>query len=229
MSEFQDSAYLMEHDHNRFKHVERGEGYDLQAFSFDGVMQIRRVIQAKTLDLPVPTFFYQYECKNYLNKLDSLYALEGCPIFSQRMIDILLSVSEFAYKKYPIAVLKEQGDFNPYEDIEKFKDLSLRSDLFIFQTLEHLDIFDWEKSNYEQDEYEKEQNIPGYIRGFVLKTPEGGFPPLFRLPFKTSKLFVSREAREALKKEKAKGISFTSLLIPMGNSEIDVPVDFNKS
>jgi hypothetical protein len=138
-------------------------------------------------------------------------------------------VREFAHKKYPIAVLKEQGDFNPYEDIEKFKGLSVRNDLFIFQTLEHLDIFDWEKSNYEQDEYEKEQNIPGYIRGFVLKTPEGGFPPLFRLPYKSSKLFVSREARESLKNAKIKGTSFTSLLNPMGNSEIDVPVDLNES
>jgi hypothetical protein len=224
MSELTDSVYLLSKDFDRFRYIPRGDGYDLKAFSANGIDNLRRISRNKVFELPNPTFFYQCECKTYLNHIDSLEAVEGCPIFSQKMIDVLLSVREFAYKKYPIVVLEERGNVDPYKNVEEFKRLSLRDDLFIFQTLEFLDIFDWEKSEYEQDEYDKEDNIPGYIRQFALKTPDGGFPPLFRLPFKSSNLFISKEAREALKEAGITGNGFKSLLRPMDNPEVDVPI-----
>jgi hypothetical protein len=227
MSEFQDQVYLLENNLNRFRNVERGEGYDLEAFSFEEVMQVRYSVQSKILNLPDPTFFYRNKGKDFLYRLDSLAALEGCPIFSQKMIDVLLSVRKFNYKKYPIAVLDDR-DLNPYEDIHKYKELSLRNDLFIFQTLEFLDLFDWEKSKYTQEDFDKDMNIPTYIREFVLKTPKSGFPPLFRLPFKSTNLFISREAREALRRAGITGTAFTLLSRPRGNSEIDVPIDMLK-
>jgi hypothetical protein len=229
MSEFQDLVYLLGNNLDRSRHAKRSEGYDLQAFSFDGVMQVRRAIQNTILDLPTPTFFYQcHEDSTYINELDSLETLEGCPIFSQRMIDTLLSVSNFSHKKYPIAIL-ESRDYDPYKDPEKFTTLSLRDDLFIFQVLEFLDIFDWDKSEYTQEEYDKEMNIPTRINQFVLNTPDGGFPPLFRLPFKSTNLFVSKEAREVLKNEEIIGPSFMPLLHPRGNAEVDIPINKARS
>jgi hypothetical protein len=231
MSELQELAYVLEHDHNRCRYIERGEGYDVVAFSFDGVMEVRRTHKNKILDLPDPTFFYQYheKCK-YISTLDSLYALEGCPIFSQKMIDVLLSVHDFKYRKYPIAILEERDDIDPYEDVDKFREMSVRDDLFIFQVLEALDIFDWERSDYRQGELDKELGTPSHVRKFVLKTPETGFPPLFHLLYPQSNiqsvsLFISREARAALKNAGITGTSFASLLRPRGNSEIDVPLE----
>jgi hypothetical protein len=226
MSEFPDLVYILENNLDRFRSVERGDAYDLQAFSFDGVMDVRRVEENKVLDLPNPTFFYQiHDNSNYINKLDSLATLEGCPIFSQRMIDVLLSVRQFKYRKYPIVIL-ENRDCNPYEDIKKFKALSLRNDLFIFQALEFIDVFDWKKSDYRQGDLDKELGTPGRIRQFILNTPDGGFPPLFRLPpLQAINLFISREARKALKEAGVKGPDFTPLLRPRGNSETDVPMD----
>ena len=134
MSELQDSIYLLRNNLDRSLYSKRGEGEDLQAFSFDGVAQVRRAIQDKILGLPTPTFFYQcHEDSTYVTKLDSLEALEGCPIFSQRMIDTLLSIQDFKHKIYPIAILKERGNLEPYKDVQKFKESSLRDDLFIFK------------------------------------------------------------------------------------------------
>ncbi len=228
MSELQDSVYLLSKDFNRFRYVPRGDGHDVEAFNFNGMTEIDRAFQNQPLNLPTPIFFHQYECKSYLDQLDSLNALEGCPIFSQRMIDALLSVRAFSYKKYPIAVLENRGELDPYKDVEKSKKMSLRNDLSIFQTLEFLDIFDWDKSEYSQTDLDRELNTPGYVRKFVLKTPDDGFPPLFRLLYpphlQSVELFISKEAREALQEAGITGNGFDSLLRPMGNSEIDVPI-----
>jgi hypothetical protein len=69
MPDFQDLAYILEADLERFRNIERGEGYDLQAFSFDEVMQVREVHQNKILSLPNPTFSYQNKRPEYLSKL----------------------------------------------------------------------------------------------------------------------------------------------------------------
>jgi hypothetical protein len=225
MSEFQDSVYLLTNNLDRFDHVASGEGYDLEAFGFDGVAQLRNAISADLLALPDPIFFFQKKARSYFDNLDSLYIIEGCPIFTQKMIDVLLSVQDFRYRKYPIAVLKERGNENPYAEVEKFKKLNLRNDLSIFQTLEFLDVFDWEKSEYTQTDLSKELGEPGHVRKFIFKTPHDGFPPLFRLNFiGSSRLFISQKAREALKEAGVKGPSFKSLLRPGGNSTTDVQI-----
>ncbi len=224
MSEFKDLVYILRDSFDRPNYGRRNEGYDLQAFSFEKVLEVWDAIENKVLDLPEVVFFYKcHEESRYVKQLDSLTTLEICPIFSQKMIDVLLSVRDFKYKKYPIAVV-ESRNHNPYEEVEKYKNLSLRDDLFIFQTLESLDVFDWENSEYTQEEYDKEMNIPTFIDRFVLKTPENGFPPLFRIPFEITNLFISREAREALKVARIPGLSFVSLLRPKINGEVDNPI-----
>ena len=118
------------------------------------------------------------------------------------MIDTLLSIKEFNYRKYKIAIL-EEGNIQfqdkpdgykipePYLKPDKFKKKSIRDDMYVFQTLEILsDVFDWENSIYHQGELSKRVNSPGHVREFVLKEPINGFPPLFRLQESPVTLFT---------------------------------------
>jgi hypothetical protein len=232
-----DAVYLLHKNINRLSYMERGDAFDLKAFSFAKGSEIRDSHLPKKLDLPSPTFFYEYSKRKFITELDALYSIETSCIYSERMIEVLKSVRNFSFQEYPIAILGEiaikfqdNPDAykmpDPYSDPDKYKKQSIRDDMSIFQTTEVLDVFDWEKSVYKQYDYDKEANIPSSIREFVLKEPPGGYPPLFRLPFKTSNLFVSAEARMALKLTGIKGLAFLSLkgFSPTSQLEIDVPI-----
>jgi hypothetical protein len=232
-----DAVYLLHESISRLSYMERGDAFDLKAFSFSKGSEIRNSHLPKPLDLPNPTFFYEYSKRKFITELDVLYSMEAQCLYSERMIETLASVKEFSFQKYPIAILgdvavkfQDNPDgykmLDPYSDPEKYKKQSIRDDMYIFQTTEVLDVFDWEKSIYKQYDFDKEANIPSSIREFVLKEPAGGFPPLFRLPFKSSNLFVSAEARMALKLAGIKGLAFLSLkgFSPTSQLEIDVPV-----
>ena len=167
-----------------------------------------------------------------------LYADADNFIVSQRLIDVLLSVKKFNYRKYKIVILEDGATRfqknpegykspEPYANPEEFKKKSLRDDMYIFQPLEILsNVFDWENSVYKQYDYDKEINVPSSIREFVLKEPKGGFPPVFRLKESPVTLFISAEAREALKKAGIKGTSYLSLKgYAIGRqSEVDVDI-----
>jgi hypothetical protein len=153
------------------------------------------------------------------------------------MIDALFSVKSFKFNQYPIAILEEGAvkfqdnpdgykPPDPYMDIAYYKKKSIRNDLFIVQTLEFLDIFDWEKSDYTQSEFNKERNSPGIVNAFVLKDTEFDLPPLFRLTTSPTRLFISSEARDALKKAQIRGPAFLSLrgYRPDSQLQVDVPI-----
>jgi hypothetical protein len=225
-----DNAYQILNNVQRLRRMESGDAYDLKAFEFPKMADIRALYKPQILDLPNPTFFYEYSTRQFITTLDSFSALgTGC-IYSKRMINALQSVKNFKYQTYPIAVLEEKdqgGNYNhPYEHPEEFKKTSIRDDLFLFQTLEFLDVFDWEKSDYRQGELSKEVGSPGNVNEYVLKEPVGGFPPLFRLPYAPVTLFISVEAREALKQAGIAGPAFLSLrgYRPDSQLQIDVPI-----
>jgi hypothetical protein len=232
-----DAVYLLHKNINRLSYMERGDAFDLKAFDYKGRSDTRDSHLPKPLDLPNPVFFYEYSKRKFIAELDALHSMEAPDVYSERMIEALASVRDFSFRKYPIAILsdiaikfQDNPDGykmpDPYAEPEKYKKESIRDDMYIFQTTEVLDVFDWEKSVYKQYDYDKEANIPSSIREFVLKEPAGGFPPLFRLPFKSSNLFVSAEARMALKLAGIKGLAFLSLkgFSPTSQLEIDVPV-----
>lgn len=232
-----DKVYELRSNIKRLSYMESGDAYDLKAFDFPEITEIREVHQKRTLDLPETTFFYQYSTTKYVAELDCLDSAQTNCIYSSRMIDALLSVRGFAYNSYPIVVLEEgaikfQSNPDgykapkPYEDPEFFKTKSMRDDLFIFQTLEFLDVFDWEKSDYKQSELSKEVGSPGSVNEYIFKEPSEGFPPLFRLPYHPVRQFISAEAREALKKARIRGSAFLSLrgFRPDSQLQIDVPI-----
>jgi hypothetical protein len=228
-----DNAYQFLNNVQRLSGMERGDAYDLKAFEFPNMAEIRALHKPQILELPNPTFFYEYSTDQFITTLDSFSALgTGC-IYSRRMINVLLSVREFKHQMYPIAVLEKDAMkdddgklIQPYKDPKKFVAKTMRSDLFLFQTLEFIDAFDWEKSDYRQSELNKEVGSPGSVNEYVLKEPSEGFPPLFRLVNDPITLFVSVEAREALKAAQIQGPAFLSLrgYRPNSQLQIDVPI-----
>lgn len=232
-----DKVYELRSNIKRLSYMERGDTHDLKAFDFSDMAEIRKIHQKRMLKLPEITFFYEYSNQKFVRELDSLYSPQTNCIYSQKMIDALLSVQEFRYHLYSIAVLEEGAvkfqsnpdgyeSPKPYEDLERSKTKSIRDDLFIFQTLEFLDVFDWEKSDYKQSDLSKEVGSPGSVNEYVFKEPLDGFPPLFRLVNDPIPLFISAEAREALKKAGIRGTAFLSLrgYRPDSQLQIDVPI-----
>jgi hypothetical protein len=232
-----EKAYILSGNINRLNFMERGDAYDLKAFSFSKASELHYTYLARKLDLPEPVFFYMYSKLDYIKNLDVLYVHNLGYVISERTIQALLSVKSFEYRKYPISIL-EEGAIRfqnnpegykmpePYSNPEEFKKKSLRDDMYIFQTLEILsDVFDWEKSIYQQSEISKRANSPGHVREFVLKEPKGGFPPIFRLKESPITVFISAKAREALKLAGIKGYGFLSLQGYTPNSQMQIDVD----
>jgi hypothetical protein len=227
-----EKVFELKSDIKRLSFMERGDAYDLKAFDFSKMSELRNIHKEKSLDLPETTFFYKYSTHEYVSTLDNLHALQTNCIYSKRMIDVLLSVRDFKHRLYPVAILEEgaikfqkKSDGyvppKPYGDPEFFKLQSIRDDLFILQTLEFLDVFDWEKSKYRK--YDETDTSPGSVKEYVFKEPSGGYPPLFRLPYHPVHLFISGEARAALKKAGIRGIAF-SPLEDTWQSEVDLAI-----
>jgi hypothetical protein len=125
---------------------------------------------------------------------------EGWPIMSKRMLNALLSVRDFPHQAIPIVMIDGiEGDSKTFDESHDF---------VAVQLLEHQDIFDWENSAYELDP--ECSDIIDRLDKLVLKIPQHGLPPLFRIsttPLQT-RLFVSAEGRAALEQAGVKGVSF---------------------
>lgn len=143
----------------------------------------------------------------YLFATDYPYTRPSWPIMSKRMLETLLSVGEFPHQVIPVVMLDTQlHDFQkigaPPEEIHDF---------VAVQLLEHLDVLDWERSMCE-----RHPTIPNTVEALsmqklVLKEPEGGFPPLFRIASYRTQLYVSAFSRAALEKAGLKRLFFPGL------------------
>jgi hypothetical protein len=233
-----DPIYFLDTNISRLSFMRRGDAYDLEAFEFSKIEEIRKYYETRVLDLPETTFFYEYSERKFISSLDALFSLRTQCIYSEKMIDTLASVQSFSFRKYPIAII---GDVavkfqdnpdgykmpDPYSDPENFKKQSIRNDMSILQTTKLLDILDMERSVfYPANEFDKARGRPGRIREYVLKEPTGGFPPIFRITTNPIPLFVTAETRMALKLAGIKGLAFLSLkgFSPTSQLEIDVPI-----
>jgi hypothetical protein len=131
------------------------------------------------------------------------------PIMSKRMLDTLLSVREFPHQTIPITMIDCEIVHKP-ELGRNEKSGEEVHDFVAVQLLEHLDIFDWENSVYEL-----EPNCTDRIESLdklVLRVPEGGLPPLFRVKEMKTYLCVSSEGRTALEAADIRGVDFLNLV-----------------
>jgi hypothetical protein len=146
--------------------------------------------------LPTPILFVGLI--GYLDDLDYPCNDRRWPIVSLDMLRVLESVGDFKHRTYPIIINDSSNDKPP----------GVNKNFVILQTLEYLDAFDFDKS-----EYVMNVELDGCIKEaskVILKEPDKGFPPIFRLNAESFFLFVSATAKEALEKAgKDGGIEFT--------------------
>jgi hypothetical protein len=158
-------------------------------------------------DFDYPTHgveFHGYESS--LSDTDYPYCSVSWPIMSKKMLNTLLSVREFPHRTWDVPFVGFP-DNAPAGLLEQGLSGGVRhSDEFVaVQLLEHLDIFDWENSIYDMDPMFTDEI--DRIRKLVLKVPEEGLPPIFRLKVYPI-LFVSPEGRAALEAANIKGVRF---------------------
>jgi hypothetical protein len=114
-----------------------------------------------------------------------VYNEQRWPVMSETMLHNLREVGDFRYEAYPIEI----ADFTLAHASTTSRTGRVCTSYSIVQTLEILDVFDWEKS-----QYVKHPSIENRIQSatkLVLQEPSNGLPPLFRLSAYPSKLFVS--------------------------------------
>jgi hypothetical protein len=130
-----------------------------------------------------------------LEYLDYPYNHPGYPIMSPQMLETIQSTGDFRYCTYP-TLMKDTNILWGTDTLTGRR----KSDFLIVQTLEFLDAYDWQKSEYE---------IDGEDTNFtkvVLKEP---IPALFRLVGNATRLYVSAAAKEALEAAgTARGVHF---------------------
>ncbi|MBD1920029.1 hypothetical protein H6F77_02715 [Microcoleus sp. FACHB-831] len=144
-----------------------------------------------------------------LNTVDFPYNNVRWPIMSKRMLSTLLAVGSFPNKATPIVMVNdtfiskarydEQGIANP--GVENYEFVAV-------QLLNHIEALDRDHSVCEIDE---ESLLVIDVEYLVLKKPQEGFPPLFRLAEYPVLLFVSSSGRLALENAGIQGVLFESL------------------
>jgi hypothetical protein len=155
--------------------------------------------EPRQLDLPNNI---EFDCDGTrLLVSDYPYGKKRWPIMSKRMLSTLLTVKDFSHQVIPIVM----------KDIFVPPQFDESHDFVVVQLLEHQDVFDWENSVYELDP--ECSDIIAHLDKLVLKIPQHGLPPLFRIaatPLQTT-LFVSAEGRAALEQAGVKGVRFIDL------------------
>jgi hypothetical protein len=149
--------------------------------------------------------------KDWLSPTDYPYIPEvsNWPIISRRMLDVLLSVGDFPHQVIP--VLFRSIDRPEYSEEEWLvKSLVRNHDYIILHLLELSDVFDMERSEYntERGVADPERILLTDVQNVVLKEPEGGFPPIFRVKEYSLRWYVSAKAKQALEDAGIQGLDF---------------------
>lgn len=123
--------------------------------------------------------------------------VENWPIMSKRMVEVLLSVGDFPHQIIPITCRDGLG-------------ITLEPDYVILQLNELSNLLDLEKSLYtlEPTILDPTKSMVRGIKKLRLVRPAGGFPPIFRVYWKETYLYVSAKAKNALEAAGIKGLDF---------------------
>ncbi len=219
-SEFDEPAYQLSHESYHFEHYKFDWQEDLIFQKYDGYEDYK-TLGVEPFEHPDPVF-YEGDLE-VVRHIDYPSVDNNWHVMSKRMLATLLRVGSFPHRVIPIAIVNwEVPEVRRYE-----ADGSLRKDILLWthiavQVTEQLNIFDYDKSEYDRDE-----DDPDYIRfidKYVFKIPPEGLPPLFRIPEKKLRLFASAEGRSALKTAGIAGTRFLSLSKGKRHDKTDVPI-----
>jgi hypothetical protein len=149
--------------------------------------------------------FHGYESS--LSDTDYPYANVSWPIMSKRMLNTLLNVKKFPHRTWDVPFVGFPDNAPELMLREGLRGGVRHDNEFVaVQLLEHLDIFDWENSVYEEGFVSVDK--VSSIRKLALHIPDEGLPPIFRLKVSPVLLYVSPEGRAALEAAKIKGVYF---------------------
>jgi hypothetical protein len=217
MSEFNEIAYRLNYDDNHYKEFRSDSTEEDIVFQkYDGYEEFS-MSRLSLFEHPTPVIFISYsEGVRFID-----YPVNsGWEVMSRKMYETLLSVGDFPHRVIPVVIvdskIKQKDWFNSNGELKQ--DAGLWNYVAVHIT-ETIDVVDYEKSGYTKDEKLKRIRIYTY----VFKNPANGLPPIFKTPENLFPVFVSTEAREALKRNKIKGIRYVSA--KDGEEWIDTPID----
>jgi hypothetical protein len=220
-------VYEINNDFARFEMQDWDYDLEVSQEILENIFFKNKIYRTDPLNLPNPIIceaepgFIQYVDYAHTN-----FYLDG--VMTKRMLEVLQSVKPFNCKIYPIRA--EDFITSP------LRNLAPNNDFVAVQLTEYLDAFDYENSIYKKEPYP----IPGYnrlipnqewsisdIERLALKKPKEGYSPIFRIWENPIPIYISDEARQALKKAKITGVKYVSIngFKPKEiSSEIDVPL-----
>jgi hypothetical protein len=143
-----------------------------------------------------------------IHQTDYPYCKPQWPIMSKRMLDTLLAVGEFPHQTIPVTMIDIEYYGGPLG--EQSAPGERIEDFVAVQLLEHLDLFDWDRSVYTLKPHRADRI--DRIKRMVIKELDGGLPPLFRIETCCTDLYVSPQGRAALEAADIKGVSFINLV-----------------
>ena len=200
-------AYKLGRDLDRFQEFAEGEhDYDAE------------VIDPKRYGKDINRYFYHPEPIVEFERIEmegTLFMFQGIdylhtrpklPIMSRRMLYVLNSLGTFPHQVISVSIKDNESSIY---DINKPSGKYNRDEYVAVHLLEHLNVFDYEKSIYKSDHIH-----PGNIRRIkkmVLKKPPKGFPPLFKIPEDSLNLYISPQAKLALEEAGITGVRFPRL------------------
>lgn len=225
-SEFREPAYKLSNEVNHFRDFNLGWNDDLTHEPFEGEDAVTLGL-TRLFEYPDPVIYRaDVELVTYI---DFPTTDNSWSVMSKQMLDVLQSVGELpAHRVIPIAVV----DWNLprerwYDGKGEFNKQIANWDYVAVHFTEHLDVFNYERSKYTL--HPEDYFLKGVrkVDEFVFNVPPQGLPPLFRIDEATASLFVSAEARAALKEARIKGTQFYSLRGYQMREEptVDVPVE----
>lgn len=128
-------------------------------------------------------------------------------VISVKMLKVLNNSGNFKYSVVPVTMIDDSFLDDPFDKNGELKgNVPVNNGYVALQLKEYLEVFDYEKSTYQPDLVFPEE--VGRIVDMVLKSPQLGFPPLFKIKEALPFLFVSEAAKEQLEKNKIAGCCF---------------------
>jgi hypothetical protein len=122
------------------------------------------------------------------------------PIMSTRMVEVLLSVGDFPHQIIPVTFRDRRGKI-------------LEPNYVILQLNQISDLIDRNESVYtlKQAVVDPSRSFICDIKKLRLVEPEKGFPPIFRVKWNVSYLYVSAAAKKALEAADIQGLDFSRI------------------
>jgi hypothetical protein len=208
-------------------HMELYDGEEeIHLREFPGSEWIGGLIEYPPCDLPNPVMFEA----DFSALRDTDYPISDVnwPVMSRRMYYALLALGDFPHRVTPVAMIDDtsfvfESELRFLPNGQPKPEVTNFNDFVVLQLLERSDYFDFELSQYTRNSRHPEWIDA--VEVYVLNEPSEGFPPLFRLNVTPSSLFISAQAREALREAGIRGTAYYALNDGYSlQDEVDIPV-----